>query len=65
MVGMRAIVDEPGDGVVPANHFRLASPTRHRYRAPLHDIFGVPRGYPGAKLARKAMNGTVGKATLR
>lgn len=48
---------------------RFWSPTSARrtrpYRAPSHDIFSLPRGYPGAKPARKAMKGTVGKATLR
>lgn len=48
--------------------FREATqPRRHRQRFVRNPLMGdvVPRGYPGAKLARKAMNGTVGRATLR
>ncbi len=50
-----------------ANRFRSPTSARRtrRYRAPSHAEDVVPRGYPGAKLARKAMKGTVGKATLR
>lgn len=49
---------------VSGTSFRPATPARHRrrYAAP---SYGLPHGHPGAKLARKAMKGTVGKATLR
>lgn len=61
-IGLRASFSFDAEKVMG---FRTATSPRSRRRTVRNRFSDVPRWYSGAKLARKAMNGTVGKATLR
>lgn len=68
-VALKGAVPDFTTAPLPANALTLAAPAA-RSRTPHSNdgsryVAGVPHGVPGAKLARKAAAGTVGKATLR